>query len=190
MFSHVSLGDQPQYWVTLHNNLGDTLKELGMRTGGEEGRKLLEEAVAADRSALEIQTKADLPQDWAATQNDLGDTLKELGIRTGGIEENCSKTRLPPIAPLSKSGARPICLKIGHRPRAILAKRLKNSGCATAQKSAANCSKMRWPLFALQARLQPWTAEGEKDLRTAAATMGRCVGAHLRRFLRSYPGRT
>jgi hypothetical protein len=54
MFSHVSLADLPQYWATLHNNLGDTLKELGMRTGGEEGRKLLEEAVAADRSALEV----------------------------------------------------------------------------------------------------------------------------------------
>jgi hypothetical protein len=33
----------------------------------EEGRKLLEDAVAACQSALEVYTKADLPQDWAAT---------------------------------------------------------------------------------------------------------------------------
>ena len=39
---------------------------------GEEGRKLLEGAVAAYRSALEVFTKADLPQDWATTQNNLG----------------------------------------------------------------------------------------------------------------------
>jgi hypothetical protein len=35
------------------------------RSGGEEGRKLLTDAVTAYRSALEVRTKADLPQDWA-----------------------------------------------------------------------------------------------------------------------------
>ena len=44
------------------NNLGIALQELGTRSGGEEGRKLLEDAVAAFRSALEVYTKADLPQ--------------------------------------------------------------------------------------------------------------------------------
>ena len=39
------------------NNLGNALQELGTRSGGEEGRKLLEEAVAAYRSALEVYTK-------------------------------------------------------------------------------------------------------------------------------------
>jgi hypothetical protein len=50
------------------NHLGGALDDLGTRSGGEEGRKLLAEAVAALRSALEIYTKADLPQGWATTQ--------------------------------------------------------------------------------------------------------------------------
>ena len=54
------------------NNLGNALWDLGRRSGGEEGRKLLGEAVAAYRSALEVRTKADLPQGWAMTQNNLG----------------------------------------------------------------------------------------------------------------------
>src|SRR4029077_10574273 len=55
-------------------------------SGGEEGRKLLGEAVAAHRSALEVRTKADLPQGWAANQNNLGAALQDLGTRSGGEE--------------------------------------------------------------------------------------------------------
>ena len=62
------------------------LNDLGTRSGGEEGRKLLGEAVAAYRSALEVRTKAELPQDWARTQNNLGNALWELGTRSGGEE--------------------------------------------------------------------------------------------------------
>ena len=54
----------PQDWAATQNNLGIALQDLGTRSGGEEGRKLLEEAVAAYRSALEVYTKADLPQGW------------------------------------------------------------------------------------------------------------------------------
>jgi tetratricopeptide (TPR) repeat protein len=68
------------------NNLGNALKELGTRSAGEEGRKLLEDALAAYRSALEVRTRADLPQDWAAAQNNLGSALKELGMRSGPEE--------------------------------------------------------------------------------------------------------
>ncbi len=57
-------------------------QELGKRRGGEEGRKLLEQAVAAYRSALEVYTKADLPQDWAQTQNNLDIALEELAKRS------------------------------------------------------------------------------------------------------------
>jgi tetratricopeptide (TPR) repeat protein len=80
--------DPPQSWATAQNNLGGALSELGTRSGGEEeeGRKLLEGAVAAFRSALEIFTKADLPQPWAQTQNNLGAALYELGTRSGGEE--------------------------------------------------------------------------------------------------------
>jgi tetratricopeptide (TPR) repeat protein len=62
------------------------LSELGTRSGGEEGRKLLTDAVAAYRSALEVRTKADLPQDWAQTQNNLGAALRDLGRQLEGEE--------------------------------------------------------------------------------------------------------
>ena len=74
----------PQSWATTQNNLGNTLKEHGIRTSGEAGAALLAEAVAAYRSALEVRTQQELPQGWAMTQNNLGSTLKEQGIRTGG----------------------------------------------------------------------------------------------------------
>ncbi len=80
--------DLPQNWARTQNNLGTALQELWRRSGDkEEGRKLLEEAVAAYRSALEVWTKADLPQNWARTQNDLGAALRELGKRSGDKEE-------------------------------------------------------------------------------------------------------
>jgi tetratricopeptide (TPR) repeat protein len=45
---------------------------------------LLDQAVQAFRSALEVLTKADLPQDWATTQNSLGNALRDEGERAGG----------------------------------------------------------------------------------------------------------
>ena len=68
------------------NNLAAALHELGRRSGAEEGRRLLEDAVAAYRSALEVYTKADLPEDWAMTQNNLAAALYELGRRSSGEE--------------------------------------------------------------------------------------------------------
>ncbi|MGF1508393.1 MAG: hypothetical protein ACFB9M_02700 [Myxococcota bacterium] len=68
------------------NNLGNALREQGIRTGGAEGAGLLAEAVTAYRNALEVRTRAALPQDWATTQNNLGNALSEQGIRTGGPE--------------------------------------------------------------------------------------------------------
>ena len=47
-------GKSPQDWAATQNNLGAALYELGTRSGGEEGRKQLEDAVAAYRSALEV----------------------------------------------------------------------------------------------------------------------------------------
>ena len=61
------------------NNLGLALKELGTRSDGEEGCKLLQDALTACRSALQVYTRADLPQDWAQTQNNLSDALGILG---------------------------------------------------------------------------------------------------------------
>ena len=68
------------------NNLGDALRELGTRSDGEEGRKLLQDAVAAFRSALEVSTKADLPQPWVWIQINLGDALGVLGNQLEGEE--------------------------------------------------------------------------------------------------------
>jgi tetratricopeptide (TPR) repeat protein len=67
-------------------NLANALSELGTRSDGEEGRKLLAEAAAAYRSALEVYTKANLPQRRAMTQYNLGNALRELGTRSGGEE--------------------------------------------------------------------------------------------------------
>jgi tetratricopeptide (TPR) repeat protein len=82
----------PQDWAATQNDLGIALKEFGTRSGGEEGRKLLEEAVAAYRSALEVYTKADLPQDWANTQTNLGIALLTLGNQLEG-EESLKRQR-------------------------------------------------------------------------------------------------
>ena len=49
----------------------------------------MEEAVAADRAALEEQTRERVPLAWAATQNNLGNALLTLGERensTGRLE--------------------------------------------------------------------------------------------------------
>jgi tetratricopeptide (TPR) repeat protein len=76
----------PQDWAETQNNLGNALWDLGRRSGAEEDHKLLADAVAAYRSALEVRAKADLPQDWAQTQNNLGNALSDLGTRSGGEE--------------------------------------------------------------------------------------------------------
>ncbi|MCP4933392.1 MAG: TIR domain-containing protein, partial [bacterium] len=55
----------PQQWAMTQNNLGSALQEQGIRTGGEEGRRLLAEAVDAYRNALQVRTRAQLPQQWA-----------------------------------------------------------------------------------------------------------------------------
>jgi tetratricopeptide (TPR) repeat protein len=76
----------PQAWALTQRNLGSARYELGIRSGGEEVNKLLQDAVANYRSALEVYTRADLPRDWAKTQNDLGNALSDLGIRSSGEE--------------------------------------------------------------------------------------------------------
>ena len=75
--------DLPQQWAMTRNNLGNALSDQGIRTGGEEGARLLAEAVAAYRQALQVYTREQLPQDWAMTQNHLGNALFNQGIRAG-----------------------------------------------------------------------------------------------------------
>ena len=107
-------GKSPQDWPITQNNLGVALYELGTRSGGEEGRRLLEGAVAAFRSALEVETKADLPQDWATAQNNLGARFTNSGRAAAEKKAaSCSKAPLPLFAPPSRSLPRPICLSLG-----------------------------------------------------------------------------
>jgi tetratricopeptide (TPR) repeat protein len=70
-------------WVivaAIQMNLGAALETLGER----EGRAArLEEAVAADRAALEEYTRDRAPLKWALTQINLGNVLQTLGEREG-----------------------------------------------------------------------------------------------------------
>jgi hypothetical protein len=68
------------------NNLGNTLREQGIRAGGEAGAELLSQAVAAYREALTVYTRDSLPQQWAETQENLGRVLLELGRVTKRVD--------------------------------------------------------------------------------------------------------
>ena len=56
----------------------------GERASGDKAAALFDQAVQADRSVLEVYTKADLPQEWAMTQNNLGLALWDEGERASG----------------------------------------------------------------------------------------------------------
>jgi tetratricopeptide (TPR) repeat protein len=64
--------------------LGNALMDEGERASGDKAAALLDRAVQAFRSALEVRTKADLPKDWANTQNNLGIVLEDEGERASG----------------------------------------------------------------------------------------------------------
>lgn len=68
------------------NALGSVSSALGDRTGGREGLRLLDEAVAAYRDALTVYTRPEMPAEWAMTQNNLGCTRSIQGERTSGSE--------------------------------------------------------------------------------------------------------
>jgi tetratricopeptide (TPR) repeat protein len=71
----------PLDWAAAQNNLGTALWSLGRR---ESGTAHLEEAVAADRAALEEYTRDRVPLDWAAAQNSLGNALGGLASGRAG----------------------------------------------------------------------------------------------------------
>ena len=51
----------PQDWAATQNNLGLTLQEQAIRTGGSKRAELLAQAMAAYRSALEVYTHEIFP---------------------------------------------------------------------------------------------------------------------------------
>lgn len=75
---------QPELWADVQNDLGRTLKGLGLHRTGAEGRALLAEAVSAYSAALRVWTISLYPARWAATQNNIGNALLNQGIRAEG----------------------------------------------------------------------------------------------------------
>lgn len=64
--------------------IGGAKRELGIRVKGEEGNRLLSEAVDSYKKAFAIFTREEFPQDWAMTQNNLGGVLLSQGERMAG----------------------------------------------------------------------------------------------------------
>ena len=61
----------PQAWAMTQNNLGNALRDQGTRTGGAEGARLLAEAVAAYRAALEVFSAEHFPAYHEIAQRNL-----------------------------------------------------------------------------------------------------------------------
>jgi tetratricopeptide (TPR) repeat protein len=73
-------------WAEIRFLLGNAKLELGRRVEGEEGPRLLKEALADYQQSATFYTRDQLPQDWAATQTNLGTALTSLGERVDGAE--------------------------------------------------------------------------------------------------------
>ena len=66
--------------------MGDVLTEQAKEAGSADHSRLLEEAVAADRAALEVYTREQFARDWARTQCNLGRARVEQGKRATGAD--------------------------------------------------------------------------------------------------------
>ena len=64
--------------------VGNAKAQLGLQVGGDEGPRLLGEAVASYKKAITVYTREVSLQNWAMTQNNLGNVLFDLGERTAG----------------------------------------------------------------------------------------------------------
>ncbi len=60
------------------NNLGNALGDLGVRTPGNRGVRLLDQSVTAYRAALEVTTRKAMPVHWAETQGNIGLTFETI----------------------------------------------------------------------------------------------------------------
>jgi tetratricopeptide (TPR) repeat protein len=68
----------PQQWAMAQNNLGATFSEQGTRTGGEDGKELIQQAINAYELALEVRTREALPVQWEETMGNLTVAKKAL----------------------------------------------------------------------------------------------------------------
>jgi tetratricopeptide (TPR) repeat protein len=74
-------------WALVQINLGNALSEKGIRATGEDGRRLLAQAVRVYREALAtlISNRAHTdPEAWATIHVNLANTLSEQATRAGG----------------------------------------------------------------------------------------------------------
>ncbi len=78
------------------NNLGNALSDQGVRAGGKEGVRLLSEAVAAYKKALEVRTLESLPPQWAQTQNNIAETYYYLKDWTNAVESYANVLKVYP----------------------------------------------------------------------------------------------
>ena len=62
-------------------NLGVVLAEEGYRTAGEDGKRLLHEAITVDRAALEIFTRENFPAEFQTLQSNLFSAEEALSER-------------------------------------------------------------------------------------------------------------
>ena len=79
--------DLPHEWARTQDNLATALAhQAPLAAGRAEHVRLLGEAVAAYRAALEVRTHQTVPRDWASTQNNMANVLVSQARATGGAE--------------------------------------------------------------------------------------------------------
>jgi tetratricopeptide (TPR) repeat protein len=74
----------PMPWATTQNDLAAALAAQGARSAGEDGDRLLGEAVQAYHANLRVRTEADHPEQWAMTMQNLGLALRIQSERRAG----------------------------------------------------------------------------------------------------------
>jgi tetratricopeptide (TPR) repeat protein len=73
-------------WAEIKFLIGNAKYQLGIRVSGEEGPRLLKEALVEYQQSATFYTREQAAQSWAVTVNGLGDALVGLGERVGGAE--------------------------------------------------------------------------------------------------------
>ena len=66
--------------------IGNAKVALGERVAGEEGPRLLKDALNEYQNIAASNSRQQLPLQWAATQNSLGVVLTRMGVRIGGTD--------------------------------------------------------------------------------------------------------
>ncbi|NIR51754.1 hypothetical protein GWO43_24570 [candidate division KSB1 bacterium] len=81
---YVSKEEQPQLWHNLTIDIGNTNRDIGIRTKGAAIQEYLSAALEAYQRAGQAYKREEEPGLWANAQNGIGNALTNQGIRTGG----------------------------------------------------------------------------------------------------------